>query len=57
MKVEELLERSKCNLSEIARILGITAPAAYKWGSEVPMLRLYQLKEKKPEWFEEKTNG
>jgi predicted transcriptional regulator len=57
MKVEELLERSKCNLSEIARILGITAPAAYKWNGEVPMLRLYQLKEKKPEWFEEKTNG
>ena len=59
MKVEELLERSKCNLSEIARVLGITAPACYKWKAmgEVPMLRLYELKEKKPEWFEEKTNG
>ena len=59
MKVEELLERSKCNLSEIARILGVTAPACYKWtkSGNVPPLRLYELKEKKPEWFVEQSNG
>ena len=59
MKVDELLQRSHCNLSEIAKVLGVTAPACYKWklSGEVPPLRLYELKEKKPEWFEEKTNG
>ena len=51
MKVDELLQRSHCNLSEIARLLKVTAPAAYKWGDKVPPLRLYQLKEMKPEWF------
>jgi predicted site-specific integrase-resolvase len=57
MKVEELLAKSKCNLSEVARVLNITAPAAYKWlkTGEVPPLRVYELREKKPEWFEEKV--
>lgn len=55
MKVEELLAKSKCNLSEVARVLGITAPASYKWLKTglVPELRIYQLKELKPEWFKD----
>jgi predicted transcriptional regulator len=59
MTVDELLQRSKCDLSDIARILGVTAPACYKWkkSGNVPPLRLYELKEKKPEWFEEPNNG
>ena len=59
MKVEELLAISKCNLSEVARVLGITAPAAYKWlkTGVVPPLRVYELREKKPEWFVEKNDG
>jgi len=36
--------------SELARILGITRAAVNHWKA-IPKLRLYQLKELKPEWF------
>jgi DNA-binding transcriptional regulator YdaS (Cro superfamily) len=35
----------------LAELLGITRPAIYQWKSQVPLLRLYQLKALKPEWF------
>jgi transposase-like protein len=51
MSLEEL--EKKGTLYEIAKILGITASSAYKWRKikHIPPLRLYELKEKKPEWF------
>lgn len=51
MSLEEL--EKKGTLYEIAKILGITASSAYKWRKlkQIPPLRLYELKEKKPEWF------
>jgi hypothetical protein len=36
--------------SELARILGITRAAVNHW-QVIPPLRIYQLKELKPEWF------
>ncbi len=36
--------------SELARILGITRAAVFHWKT-IPQLRIYQLKELRPEWF------
>jgi len=36
--------------SELARIFGITRAAVNHWKT-IPLLRLYQLKELRPEWF------
>lgn len=36
--------------SELARILGISRGAVHQW-KKLPLLRLYQLKELKPDWF------
>jgi predicted transcriptional regulator len=51
MKVSEL--EKKASLYKVAKVLGLTAPAVYKWREKdkVPDLRVYQLKEKMPEWF------
>lgn len=35
----------------LAGILGITQAAVSQWGEMVPELRIYQLREKRPEWF------
>ena len=53
MTIDQLLKHA--NLSEVARILSLSAPAVYKWKKtgKVPDLRVYQLREKKPEWFKE----
>ena len=53
MKLEKLMEFA--TLYEVAKILGLSPPSAYKWQKkgEIPALRLYQLKEKKPEWFKD----
>jgi len=34
----------------LARLLGVTRGAIFHWKA-IPALRIYQLKEKKPEWF------
>jgi hypothetical protein len=55
MKVEELTKHA--TLYEIAKLLGMTPPSTYKWKKTgVPLLRVYQLKELKPEWFKEAEN-
>lgn len=38
---------------KLARLLGITPQAVQRWGDTIPALRLYQLRDKKPEWFTE----
>jgi len=44
-------------LYKIAQVLGITVSAPYKWKKtgKIPALRLYELKEKKPHWFDKKA--
>lgn len=37
--------------SELARILGITRIAIYRWGEHPPNGRLWQLMHLRPEWF------
>jgi hypothetical protein len=41
------------NPYQISKILGITPSSCYKWNvtGQIPPLRLYELKDKKPEWF------
>lgn len=50
MTVEELMKHA--TLYRIAKILGMTPASVYKWKKAgIPELRIYQLKEKRPEWF------
>lgn len=35
----------------LAKLLGITQQSVNKWKEDIPDLREYQLREKKPEWF------
>ena len=53
MTVDELLK--KATLYQVAKILGLTPSAVYKWKGykKIPGLRLYHLKAAKPEWFDE----
>lgn len=53
MTVEEL--EKKTTLYKVGQLLGLTYPAVYKWRktNKIPKLRLFELKEKKPEWFAE----
>jgi predicted transcriptional regulator len=55
MTVAEL--EKKASLYKVAKVLGLTAPAVYKWREtgKVPDLRVYQLREKMPEWFSDLT--
>jgi DNA-binding transcriptional regulator YdaS (Cro superfamily) len=36
--------------SKLARILGIERSAVFQW-KKIPLLRIYQLKELRPDWF------
>ncbi len=53
MKVTDLPKG--VTLYELAKVLGITAPAAYKYkkNDKIPDLRVYQLKKIKPEWVKD----
>ena len=37
--------------SKLAAVLGVSQAAISQWGQDVPMMRIYQLKSLKPEWF------
>jgi len=51
MTIEEL--QTKTTLYKVAKLLNLTYPAVFKWKKrgKIPPLRLFQLKEIKPEWF------
>jgi len=51
MTVDEL--QKIASLYRVAKILGVTAVSCYKWKKtgKIPPLRLYQLRERRPEWF------
>lgn len=51
MTVEDL--EKKTTLYKVAKLLNLSPPAIYKWRktNKIPALRLFQLKEIKPEWF------
>jgi DNA-binding transcriptional regulator YdaS (Cro superfamily) len=50
MKTEEAIQLAGSR-SMLARILGLTPAAITQWGDNVPMLRVYQLRDLRPEWF------
>jgi hypothetical protein len=37
--------------TKLAAILGISQAAIAQWGDDVPMMRIYQLKSLRPQWF------
>ena len=41
----------------LAEILNITLSAISQWGENVPELRVYKLRELKPDWFAEHVLG
>jgi DNA-binding transcriptional regulator Cro len=51
MKIEDLEKHATCY--KIAKLLGVTPTSVYQWKrtGKIPPLRIYQLKEMKPEWF------
>lgn len=51
MKIEDLEKYMTCY--GIAKLLGVTPTSVYQWKKtgKIPALRIYELKEKKPEWF------
>lgn len=57
MTVDEL--QKIASLYRVAKILGVTAVSCYKWKKtgKIPALRLYQLREKRPEWFAKLDKG
>ena len=53
MKVEDIEKHMTCYA--LAKLLKVSPNAVYHWkkdkGGRIPELRIYQLKELKPEWF------
>ena len=49
MTKQQAIEKAGSVLN-LALLLGIKRPAIYQW-QNIPKLRMYQLKELKPEWF------
>lgn len=37
--------------TKLAAILGVSQAAIAQWGQDVPVMRIYQLKTLKPDWF------
>lgn len=40
------------NANKLAKLLGINRAAISQWGAQIPLKRLEQLKQLKPEWFD-----
>lgn len=54
MKTETAIQLAGSS-AELARILGLSRAAISQWPEDVPLLRVYQLREKKPEWFTQES--
>ena len=39
-------------IRHLAEMLGLSTQAVYAWGPTVPKLRMYELRDMHPEWFE-----
>ncbi len=50
MSKEEAIKRAG-GKSALARMLGISPAAISQWGEDVPIMRIWQLKTLRPEWF------
>lgn len=56
MKTEKAISLAG-SATALAKILGLTPGAISQWSEDVPQLRVYQLKELKPEWFTQENNS
>jgi hypothetical protein len=43
--------------AKLANLLGITRGAVWLWGEDVPIMRIYQLKVLKPQWFKDEKQS
>lgn len=50
METKTAIDRAG-SATALAEILGITLSAISQWGANVPELRVYKLRELRPEWF------
>jgi hypothetical protein len=50
MKTDQAIKLAGTS-AELARLLGVSRAAISQWPETVPPLRVYQLKELRPEWF------
>jgi len=50
MKTSNAIELAG-SVTALAEILDITHSAVSQWGDNIPRLREYELREKRPEWF------
>ena len=41
-------------IRKLAEMLGLSTQAVYAWGKDVPPLRMYQLRDLRPDWFDPK---
>ena len=56
MTKTELIARAG-SAAKVAAVLGLTRQAVSAWPEEVPPLRLYQLRDKKPRWFRKQKDA
>ena len=53
METKTAIARAE-GIRKLAEMLGLSTQAVYAWGKDVPPLRMYQLRELRPDWFDPK---
>ncbi len=57
MKTSQALKLAGGTYQALADVFGLSRQAASQWGDTLPPLRVYQLRELRPEWFKKARNG
>ena len=53
MNKTEAIKRAG-SIRKLATLFGLTTQAIYSWPEQIPPLRVYQLRELRPQWFKGK---
>ena len=51
MKKKQAIQLAGGTAKALADLLGLTESAVSQWGEDLPQLRVYQLRDLKPDWF------
>lgn len=51
MKKKQAIQLAGGTAKALADLLGLTESAVSQWGEDLPLLRVYQLRDLRPEWF------
>ena len=51
MKKKQAIQLAGGSAKALADLFGISESAVSQWGEDLPLLRVYQLRELKPKWF------